>query len=660
MYEINYTKEQKEIVDKLNASFAEKGIDYFVIQKARGVGASSMMEKYIVEKMLYTTPFNVLLICKDKSIFNAIKKGMYNFSAKVTSDEYGKINLANGNNLLWKQEWHNFKNGGNAFDLIYDDNEEDRSDKPGLLNSYIQLMSTNGNVVLTDGIDTKRTYNKQMNVLEMKKKIKAKSKVIEITESKEEPVEEESDGFTIDWENMAAILDEIERNISNWSATPTILMHFKNIIGNIRKKTEYYAENLPDTFLEKLDTLFELCDEIYEKLTNNNDPGAMAKSISDNLRRNADNVENTLFRMTKVLEASDKMDKDKPEIKEKAKEHMEECVKELDDEMKKWEVSDDVLKENLKYTMELIGKEYAENNTPKNWFEERQKSLDKEIDEAKAKLENDEKIKEVTNDMYEKLIEETREKLESERNPDGTRKHSDQEITGRISMLRKAQKDAWERKDYPCERAKGMFAKRNHFIAYLPLFNDKRNYGAMVEHISFDCKAKMLSISMNEYENDMYYPELIGYWMDILNGEKKAIDISVDYTNAFGKILYTQTFTNCILDYVGDGDLSVNDDGHIVYCLIYRFGKVMFNENPTEQKNRKLAVSVIPDGDKRQDQSKLINSRAFERAQELCSKEGQKIVDCLAKGKGFAGNKTTYSELKKENKCDNQWRNRFQ
>lgn len=340
-----------------------------------------------------------------------------------------------------------------------------------------------------------------------------------------------------------------------------------------------------------------------------------------------------------------------------------EIVDKLDGEMKKWQVSNDVLKENLKNIMEEMKKEYAENNTPKNWLEERQKSLDKEIDEAKAKLENDEKIKEVTNDMYEKLIEETREKLESERNPDGTRKHSDQEITERISMIRKAQKDAVEGKDYPCERAKGIvhpFAKRNHFIAHLPLFNDKRNYGAMVERISFDCKAKILSISMNEYENDMYYPELIGYWMDTLNGETKVIDISVDYTNAFGKILYTQTFTNCVLDYVGDGDLSVNDDGHIVYCLIYRFGKVMFNENPTEQKNRKHAISVIPDGDKRLDQSKLINSRAFERAQELCSKEGQEIVDCLVKDKGFAGNKTTYSELKKENKCDNQWRNRFQ
>lgn len=280
--------------------------------------------------------------------------------------------------------------------------------------------------------------------------------------------------------------------------------------------------------------------------------------------------------------------------------------------------------------------------------------------------EKDEKIREVTSGMYDNVIEETRRRLVAETNPDGTRKYSDREVSERIATLRRAQNDARNRHDTPkglneCLGGDHSATKRDHFRACLPLFDDRRDYGALVRTAHCDYRKKELHICLGEFENDVYYPELIREWIDTLNGEMKTINITIEQLNSFGKVLYEAEYVNCHLDNVSDDGFSQDNLGLRTYYLTYSYDKVVFNEGTEVKKNARYAVSVDTADGGKQDQSKLVNSRNFERAQELCSAEGQKVLDRMARldlpnwseEALFMSKRgrNSYSKIKKDIKC---------
>ena len=662
--QISLTEEQNKVIDELSKDLDKnEGVKYFVIKKSRGVGATVMMAKYITKMLKYRIPFDVLLISKDRDIFDSIVNSLdKNNVRRVTSK--CRVLLENKNTLIWKREWNaRYENKDVAFDLIFDDNEQDRPEDFYKHSDFLPLLATNGRVVVTDGIDSKNTYDNMPRIisLEMKKKIKVKSKPIEIKDVEKKPdekeVKETKDPFGLDLDSMGVLIDNFFNEITDEGIiSPIVLVDLRNGVSNLKRKLEEYGNALPDEVLEKFNMVIDFCNKWSKSITGYTNLDNMTKRLSKEWKKRGDNVEETWKRIIDAI----------PDMKEEAKEHMQEIINEHEGKYTEMPLeNDEELKERAKDTYEKM-KDENKNVSP-NWFEERQQQLDKEIEDTKEMLARketvngaDAKIMEVTNAMYENLIAETRKKLESEKRLDGSRVYSDREVTERISILRKLQKDAVDRETKLCSSPKGLteclgedyrFVKNNNFVVHLPLFDDMRDYGHNVEKFFCDYESKTIEISLNEFENDIYFPELIQYWTEILNGEKKMINIRVERINSFGKILYTEDFANCTLEDVHIDTLNTKDYKDTEVYLIYNYSKVVFTEDKTNS-NKKCACSIENEGRKAQDQSKMVFSREFARAQELCSEKGQAIIDELSKiDNKKSGN--AYSKLKKKFTCDN-------
>lgn len=606
------TKEQEKIVGELDKVFSEsEGKRNFIIKKAEGVGATSMILEYIFSRIQYRVPFNVLLVTKDEFPFRSLAVALNDVESQKVDWKKRIIWLMNGNTIKWKLEWEaQDKSEAATYELIFDDNEQERPEDYYRFCEYNQFLAPVGVAVLTDEIETANVYDPtRLTVLEMKKKIKKESRPVEIREISMEHADE-----------TIAESDE------------------KGIKGTKEPFDLDYIGTLPDAVLEKLNKLTDFL---------NNWSGDNIGYT--NLHRFVDKLNGYIKKMAEKSFSKD------GDIEAKAKKHMQEIADELSGkDAGTTSANDDEMKTNAKESFEKLKDENK--NTSTNRIEERRQQLHDEIENnAEAR------IMEATDEMYEKVIDEARKKLESEKTPDGTRKYSDCEVTSRISLLRKAQRDARKRQYKYHSSPKGTNecladndrpVRKNQFAVILPLFGDMRDYGFNVHSFFCDYKSKTINITLTETEKDTYFPELIQSWSEILNGENKMINISVKHINLFGKILYTEDFAKCSLDFVGADALATDDDKDRRIYLTYKYGKVAFyGEKPDIDK--KLAASVALADGKNRNLSKLILNRNFERTQELCTKKGQEILDELVKTDNQISGKT-YSKLKKESMCDNQ------
>ena len=166
--QISLTEEQNKVIEELLKDLDKnEGVKYFVIKKSRGVGATVMMAKYIAKMLKYRIPFDVLLISKDRDIFDSIVNslGKNNVRGVISS---GELSLENENTLIWKREWNaKYENKNVAFDLIFDDNEQDRPEDFYKHSDFLPLLATNGRVVVTDGIDSKNTYDNMPRIISL-------------------------------------------------------------------------------------------------------------------------------------------------------------------------------------------------------------------------------------------------------------------------------------------------------------------------------------------------------------------------------------------------------------------------------------------------------------------------------------------------------------
>lgn len=320
---------------------------------------------------------------------------------------------------------------------------------------------------------------------------------------------------------------------------------------NMKKKIEI-EESKPtnNASFKKYDAPID--DMFLEMIKDKRTPTAVLRDVKERLRKMKDKYglypENDLFKslndvVNKIFEKYDKelpdleevkkpdfskaqfllanqkeLDKiaEKEEVKTEIEKHMEGCLRPDELETVEKRRKTKKAKDKIKELKEMQAKESVDNN----WFENHRAQCEKDIEECHKEM----------NDIQEEQV-------------------NDDENT---------------LKDYMYHSES--IAHNNRFIVSLPF--DKIDLCYMVKVFNADFVERKIYIELVEDEDNPVYEVLVDRWF---NTQIPMINIKFSRVNRFGTITVTQTFEDCVLEYVYSTPSNYDDDTTKKIFLTYSF-----------------------------------------------------------------------------------------
>lgn len=365
---VKLTDEQIEALEQLNGVEYNSGVNYFLIRKCRGAGATTMMAEYISNCLDMCCNFDVFLISEDKTTFDYITDAVITPIIGIDFDR-GVLHMANGNNLVWKKKWHMSFLDGMSFNLIYDDNENVEENQT-LLRFALGILNKNGKLILAEPEDAKTEMKsengKELKLINMKKKIEIK---------------ENKTTNNASFKKYDVPVDDMLLEMLKDQRTPTaVLRDVKERLKEMKDKLGLFSEN------NLFKSLNDMVNKIFEKYD---------KELPD-----LEEVKKPDFSKAQSL-LTDQKELDKiaeiDEVRAEIEKHMDGCLRpdelEAVEKRRKMKKAEDKIKE-LK---EMQAKESVDNN----WFENHRAQCEKEIEDCHKEM--DDIQEEHANDQENKL-----------------------------------------------------------------------------------------------------------------------------------------------------------------------------------------------------------------------------------------------------------------